>query len=1049
MTTILCFAGRRKSGKTTLSKALSDEIGWKRISFGDYIRNEAKKNQDYSSLPNKEQKKYLQVLGEKLINEGPEKFCQKFLKFNNWNKEENLIIDGVRHKEILQKLIKFSLAVFLIYIKVEDEEIRRRILEGGGSEEDFHQYLETEQHSTESQVIDTLHLYADKVLDGSHDTNSLVQEVINWLNQREKAEENHRRDVYQVIIQARSTGLTSFEDILRFIGGADPFLVENLLYHETPYLENHLKIPSREKIRKSQDKARQLSAGLLNYFPAANPLASQWWFSLETIVFLAEQIWELAGGNSVAFLGAPTVGFHYAIAYKNNIIIYDGDHHVIKALNNKFTKDLGFGNLAENYNVFRTLEEDEKNKYEVVLIDPPWYLPETKIFIQRATELIKKPGYILCTLPSKYTRPDLINQRTELIKELLERNYEILSLDAKCIKYRVPDFEWEVLKKIKQFMGRMWRTGDLLRIKVLDESSLNIEEQIIKKIEIFTRDPRKIRFFLDPNHICDHNGVKCEEVKGFSSTISTREVPIDEIAVWSTNKKAMRLSDEHIGRIILSEWKENKTLNDTVGVLSNYLNEKKMEKVDATEIVNRFEEIFHLWKEDIKAKYIKYASQREKEAIKNLSKLAVKRNEKPREHNFILDKNRTDFQRDRDRILWSHSFRRLSNKTQLFPTGSDEHLRRRLAHSIEVMQLALTIANSFGLNAELTAAGALAHDIGHAPFGHAGEMAIDNTLKQISEDLGGFNHYEHGVDVVRYLDDMYLSSGIGPHHGLNLTMETMECIFKHTFFRTRKQGSLSQEELSEITKHDFLCDNTSCHLEGQAVRAADKISYLVSDIEDGIRIGVIKLDNLLECKFFERSPIDIIPRSGESLFERIISQRHAIINILMTDLLNVTNGNLSGFNNLDDIRNKKDTYIVSFSSEINREIHEIWKKLQAGILHKDKLVMTENANATKIITNLLLLYIAKPEFIDNRFLQSHRKLIGTDYMNYFKEKIGACIEIPNSLLERFDYKIANSLKSNNELVLSIERVISAIDYTASLTDIQAKEEYQKYWRLFD
>jgi len=518
----------------------------------------------------------------------------------------------------------------------------------------------------------------------------------------------------------------------------------------------------------------------------------------------------------------------------------------------------------------------------------------------------------------------------------------------------------------------------------------------------------------------------------------------------------MSFFDENIGRIILDGWEKNRTLDDAVAMLSNYLKVNKIEKKDARDIVKRFDKILNLWEGDIKEKHIKTSTQRENEDMDKLSKFAVKKKQKEREHNFVHDKNRTDFQRDRDRILWSHSFRRLSNKTQLFPTGSDEQLRRRLTHSIEVMQLALTIANSFGLNADLTAAGALAHDIGHAPFGHAGELAIDNTLKQISISLGGFNHYEHGVDVVRYLDDMYLSSGIGPNPGLNLTMETMECIFKHTFFRTREDvpegvQEKSQEELSDITKHDFLRDNTSCHLEGQAVRIADKISYLVSDIEDGIRIGVIKLGDLLECKFFERSPIDIIPRSGESLFERIVSQRRAILNILMADLLEVTDYNLSEVNNLKDIRNIKTKYIVSFSSEINRELHEIWVKLQKGILHNDKLVVTENANATKIISNLLLLYIYEPKFIDNRFLQSHRKLIGTKYMNNFKEKTGKYIEIPKYLLESLDYnkRIGNNQKNKDGLKVKIEEVISAIDYTASLTDIQAKEEYQKYWRLFD
>ncbi len=1047
MTTILCIAGRRKSGKTTLSKSISEKKGWRRLSFGDYIRTEAEKDFNYKSLSEIEKELRLQELGNDLIMKfGYEKFCHKFLEFNKWNKTENLVIEGVRHKQILIKLMKFSLKVFMIYIQVDDEEIRRRIK---GSDEDFQRYIRTEQHPTESQVVTALQLYADKVLDGRGNKDFLVEEVINWLEQRELAEEIHREEVCLAINQARFTGLTSFEDILRFIGGADPFLVEELIDTETKYSGNQLKIPSIEKIKKSQDRARRLSAGLLNDFPRANPRASQWWFSLETIVFLSEQIWKLAGGNSVAFLGAPTVGFHYAVGYNKNVIIFDGDRHVIDVLNNKFPHDLELTKLAQNYNAFNTLPEVEKNKYNVVLIDPPWYPPITKIFLQRATELIKKPGYILCTLPSKYTRPDLINQRTELIKDLLARNYEIISLDAKSIKYRVPDFEWKVYQGIKAFMGRMWRTGDLLSIKVLEHSSLTIAEQTPKDIQIFARDPKKRRFFLDPNNICDHDGEKCEEIKDFNSAISTRQFSRDEITIWGTNKEAMCFFDENIGRIILDEWEKNRTLDETVTALLNYLKENKMEKIDVREIVTKFNEILHLWKGDFKEKYIKTAFQREKEDMDKLSKFAMKKKMKVREHKFVPDKNRTDFQRDRDRILWSHSFRHLSNKTQLFPTGSDEQLRRRLAHSIEVMQLALTIANSFGLNADLTAAGALAHDIGHAPFGHAGDAAIDKTLKQISGWIGGFNHYEHGVDVVRYLDDMYLSSGIGPHSGLNLTMETMECIFKHTFFRTREDGDLSQEELSDITKHDFLRDNTSCHLEGQAVRIADKISYLVSDIEDGVRMGVIKLENLLECKFFERSPIDIIPRSGESLFERIISQRRAIINILMEDLLNVTDGNLSGITDLKDIRNKKDNYIVSFSSEINREIHEIWVKLQTGILHKDKLVVTENANATKIISNLLLLYIAKPEFIDIRFLQSHRKLIGTDYMNYFKEKIGARVEIPNSLLERFDYKIENSLKSKNRLLVSIERVISAVDYTASLTDIQAKEEYQKYWRLFD
>ncbi len=1053
MTVILCFAGRRKSGKTTLSTKISNNEGWRRLSFGDYIRKQAEEKPEYESLSDDEKAGYLQNLGNELINnEGYEKFCQNFLEFNNWDHNENLVIDGVRHKEIIQKLMKFSLKVFMIFIQVDDEEIHRRILEEDGTEEDFQHYIETEQHPTESQVIKTLKLYADKILDGNKNEDILFEEINDWLSHREQAEEIHRNEVYLAIKQARSIGLTKFEEILRFIGGADPFLVELLLDREELNSGSKPKTSKREDISNSRDKARRLSAGLLNDFPSANPITSQWWFSLETVVFLSEQIWRLAGGDNVAFLGAPTVGFHYAVSYNENIIILDGDQHITEVLDKKFTDDLHLAALAKNYNAFDSLPEEEKKKYRVVLIDPPWYKAETKIFLQRATELIEKPGYILCTLPSKFTRPDLINQRTELIKELIANNYEILSLNPKSIKYRVPDFEWKVYQNIEDYKGRMWRTGDLLSIKVLERSNLTFEDQTPRTIEIFAQYPKERRFFLDPNNICKNIGENCNEINDFSSAISTRQYFIDDITIWGTNKKAISFFNENIGRFILDCWQNNNSLDETVTKLIIYLKDEEIDVKNPKEIVQKFDEILLLWKGDPKENFIKTATKRGEEDNLKLSKFAIKNRIQEREHKFIPDKNRTDFQRDRDRILWSHSFRRLSNKTQLLPTGSDEYLRRRLAHSIEVMQLALTIANSFGLNEDLTAAGALAHDIGHAPFGHAGEIAIDKTLKQITGGISDFNHYEHGVDVVRYIDDMYLSSGIGPHPGLNLTMVTMESIFKHTFFRTRKEDkSLSQEVLSENSKHKFLQDNTSCHLEGQAVRIADKISYLVSDIEDGIRIGVIKLDNLLECKFFERTPIDIVPRKRESLFERIISQRRAIINILMSDLLNVTNDNLSEVNDLEDIRNKKNNYIVNFSSEINYEFSEIWEKLQAGILHKDKLVVSENANASKIISNLLLLYIFEPKFIDNRFLQSHKKLIGTDYMNYFKKKLGKEIEITRDLSEKFDYNklLGKKIKNNGGSVLPIENLISAVDYTASLTDIQAKEEYQKYWRLFD
>ena len=194
---------------------------------------------------------------------------------------------------------------------------------------------------------------------------------------------------------------------------------------------------------------------------------------------------------------------------------------------------------------------------------------------------------------------------------------------------------------------------------------------------------------------------------------------------------------------------------------------------------------------------------------------------------------RVPYQRDRDRVLWSRALRRLAHKTQLFPTEHDDQLRQRLAHTIEVMQLASTIGTSFGLDRDLIEAGALAHDIGHAPFGHAGEHALDRHPGEINSHFGGFNHYEHGMDIVRWHESPYATSRTTSFHGLNLSPEVTECILKHTYYHDGDPQSAKQ--LRERSKHRAFIPDGYCHLEGQAVRVADKISYFVSDLEDGLR----------------------------------------------------------------------------------------------------------------------------------------------------------------------------------------------------------------------
>lgn len=241
---------------------------------------------------------------------------------------------------------------------------------------------------------------------------------------------------------------------------------------------------------------------------------------------------------------------------------------------------------------------------------------------------------------------------------------------------------------------------------------------------------------------------------------------------------------------------------------------------DATHIVAELDKIFGLWR--------LFASQRPLRTEEELAQIR-KQALTPwatlptdREHEEVPDPYRTTFQRDRDRVLWSSGLRRLSNKTQLFPATYDDDLRQRLTHSIEVYQLAATIGTSFGLDSDLIEAGSLAHDIGHTPFGHAGESALDKLFNQVHKSLGGFNHYEHGVDVVRFLEGPYYASSNTQFSGINLSNEVMECILKHTY---SYEGLLGSEYLRKVSKHDKrIVPSGFCHLEVRPLEQQTKLA---------------------------------------------------------------------------------------------------------------------------------------------------------------------------------------------------------------------------------
>ena len=198
-----------------------------------------------------------------------------------------------------------------------------------------------------------------------------------------------------------------------------------------------------------------------------------------------------------------------------------------------------------------------------------------------------------------------------------------------------------------------------------------------------------------------------------------------------------------------------------------------------------------------------------------------------RRFNETAPANRSEFQRDRDRIVHANAFRRLAYKTQVFVNHEGDWFRTRLTHSLEVAQIARVVARSLGLDEDLTEAIALAHDLGHTPFGHAGQDELNRCMKTLAPETNGFEHNLQSLRVVDELEERYPS-----FNGLNLCFETREGILKHcSLANARELGELGQRFISR----------TQPSLEAQLANLADEIAYNNHDVDDGLRSGLITL----------------------------------------------------------------------------------------------------------------------------------------------------------------------------------------------------------------
>ena len=310
---------------------------------------------------------------------------------------------------------------------------------------------------------------------------------------------------------------------------------------------------------------------------------------------------------------------------------------------------------------------------------------------------------------------------------------------------------------------------------------------------------------------------------------------------------------------------------------------------------------------------------------------------------------RTCFQRDRDRIIHSKAFRRLMEKTQVFVAHEGDHYRNRMSHSIECAQVSRGLARGLGLNEDLAEAIALAHDLGHTPFGHAGEHAMDLCMQEHGLH---FEHNEQSLRIVEKIEYMYPE-----FNGLNLSKEVLDGLLKHRTPFDQPKTSFKQ----------------SAHLEAQVVDLGDEVAYMSHDLDDGLRAGMFTLENVVTLPIIARAYEVMRSRYADNatsnLTPEILRSRlsSSLMRILVDDILQTTQRNLEMHHiiTLDDVRNF-DGILVEFSVEMRRDIDELRAFFLEHYYFSSK-VSTQSAHGQEIITKLFHFFMEHPEELPENF----------------------------------------------------------------------------------
>ena len=310
---------------------------------------------------------------------------------------------------------------------------------------------------------------------------------------------------------------------------------------------------------------------------------------------------------------------------------------------------------------------------------------------------------------------------------------------------------------------------------------------------------------------------------------------------------------------------------------------------------------------------------------------------------------RNDYQRDRDRIVHCAAFRRLEYKTQVFLNHEGDLFRTRLTHSLEVAQIARTLARNLGVHEDLIEAIALAHDLGHTPFGHAGQDELNACLRELAPAAGGFEHNLQSLRVVDTLEERYAA-----FDGLNLCFETREGILKHC---SRRQARL----LGAVGER-FL-QGTQPSLEAQLTNLADEIAYNNHDVDDGLRSGLISVPQLLQVEFFARHHAQVLQRWPQIEARRLVHEViRAMINTLVLDLTRCTAGRLADLapGSVDAVRAAPP--LAAFSDGVRRQANELKHFLHDNLYRHWRVVRMTN-KARRIVRELFTAFLQEPRLL--------------------------------------------------------------------------------------